>query len=455
MFRRRLKIKALSVGLQLKLRPAKILALGFAIVILFGAILLSLPVASKNGESVGFLNALFTATSATCVTGLVVVDTYNQYSLFGQIVIMLLIQIGGLGFMTMATLIFLILGKRITLRERLVMQEALNQLTLAGVVKLTRYILFTTLIFEGVGAFLLSLRFVRIYGLSRGIFAGIFHAVSAFNNAGFDVIGDFKNLAPFVEDPLVNIVIMTLIVFGGLGFSVIYDLFTKRKFHKLCLHSKVILTTTGLLLVIGFLLIYALEYSNPKTLGRLSPMGKILAAAFQSVTTRTAGFNTISQPDMSLAAKYFTILLMFIGASPGSTGGGVKTSTFALVLMMLYSVITSKEDVEIYKRRIPWDNVFKACVIMVIALLLVITVSFLLTLTEEADFITILFETVSAFGTVGLSLGLTPHLSDAGKILIILTMFSGRVGPLTIALALASKKKTAPLKHPEERILVG
>lgn len=439
----------------MKLRPAQILALGFAIVILVGAILLSLPVASKNGESVGFLNALFTATSATCVTGLVVVDTYNQYSLFGQIVIMLLIQIGGLGFMTMATLIFLILGKRITLRERLVMQEALNQLTLAGLVKLTRYIIFTTLIFESLGAFFLSLRFVRIYGLSRGIFCGIFHAVSAFNNAGFDVIGDFKNLTPFVEDPLVNIVIMTLIVFGGLGFSVIYDLFTKRKFHKLCLHSKVVLTTTVLLLVIGFLVIYALEYSNPKTLGSLSPMGKILAAAFQSVTTRTAGFNTISQTDMSLAAKYFTIFLMFIGASPGSTGGGVKTSTFALVLMMLYSVITSKEDVEIYKRRIPWDNVFKACVILVIALLLVITVSFLLTLTEEADFITILFETVSAFGTVGLSLGFTPHLSDAGKILIILTMFSGRVGPLTIALALARKKKTAPLKHPEERILVG
>ncbi|TYP49814.1 TrkH family potassium uptake protein [Thermosediminibacter litoriperuensis] len=439
----------------MKLRPAQILVLGFATVILVGAVLLSLPVASKSGESVGFLNALFTATSAVCVTGLVVVDTYTQYSLFGQILIMFLIQIGGLGFMTMTTLIFLILGKRITLKERLVMREALNQLTLAGVVKLTRYIIFTTLIFEGLGAFFLSLRFVRVYGLYRGIYYGIFHAVSAFNNAGFDLIGNFRSLTPFVEDPLVNIVIMGLIIFGGLGFSVIYDVFTIRNFHRLSLHSKVVLTMTVFLLVAGFLVIYALEYSNPKTLGSLSPAGKILAAAFQSVTPRTAGFNTISLPDMSLAAKYFTIFLMFIGASPGSTGGGVKTTTFALVLMMIYSVITSKEDVEIYKRRIPMDNVFKASVITVMALLQVLSVSLLLAITEGADFMSILYETVSAFGTVGLSMGITPHLSDAGKVLIILTMFSGRLGPLTIALALASKKKTAMLKYPEERILVG
>lgn len=439
----------------MKLRPAQVLVLGFATVILLGTLLLALPVASKTGRSVGFLNALFTATSATCVTGLVVVDTYTQYSIFGQIVILLLIQIGGLGFMTMATLIFLILGKKITLRERLVMQEALNQLTIAGVVKLARYIIVTTLLFEGVGAFLLSLRFVKIYGFLRGIYAGIFHAISAFNNAGFDVIGEFKSLTPFVEDPLVNLVVMALIIFGGLGFSVIYDLFSTRNFQRLCLHSKVVLTMTTVLLVCGFLVIYAIEHANPKTLGNLSPMGKILAAAFQSVTSRTAGFNTISQSDMTLSAKYFTILLMFIGASPGSTGGGVKTSTFFLTLMMVYSVIASKEYVEIYKRRIPWDNVFKACVIIVIALLLIFTVSFLLTLTEKADFITMLFETMSAFGTVGLSLGITPKLSDVGKILIILTMFCGRLGPLTVALALANRKKIASIKYPEERILVG
>lgn len=423
--------------------------------ILIGTVLLSLPIASRTGESVGFLNALFTATSATCVCGLVVVDTYTQYSIFGQIVIMLLIQIGGLGFMTMATLIFLILGKRITLRERLVMQEALNQLNIAGVVKLAKYILLTTLLFEGIGALLLSLRFVQIYGFSKGVFAGVFHAISAFNNAGFDLTGDFKSLTPFVEDPLINIVIMVLIIFGGLGFSVIYEVFHVRKFHRLSLHSKIVLTMTAILLICGFIGIYAMEYNNPKTLGHLSPEGKILAAAFQSVTSRAAGFNTIDQADMTLAAKYFTILLMFIGASPGSTGGGVKTSTFLLLLLMVYTIIASKEHVEIFGRRIPWDNVFKACVIVLMSLSLIFTVSFLLTLTEKADFIVILFETVSAFAPVGLSLGITPHLTAAGKVLIIFTMFCGRLGPLTIALAISTRKKTALIKYPEERVLVG
>ncbi|MDK2879024.1 MAG: trk/ktr system potassium uptake protein [Thermoanaerobacteraceae bacterium] len=448
-------IKLISLGFRFNLKPTQVLVFGFAVLILTGAILLTLPVASRSGQSVGFLNALFTATSAVCVTGLVVVDTYTQYSLFGQLVILSLIQMGGLGIMTMATLIFLILGKRITLRERLVMQEALNQLTLAGVVKLTRYIIATTIVFEGIGALLLSLRFTKIYGFSKGVYYGIFHSVSAFNNAGFDLIGNFRSLTPFVQDPLVNLVIMGLIIFGGLGFSVIYDIFTTRNFQKLSLHSKVVLTTTGVLLAMAFIIFYFLEYSNPKTLGALSPLGKILAAAFQSVTPRTAGFNTINLPDMTLPSKYFTILLMFIGASPASTGGGIKTSTFAAILMMIYTVITSKEDVEIYQKRIPADNIFKAVAIAVISLMLVFTSSLFLTITEHADFLKILFETTSAFGTVGLSLGITPDLSNFGKIFIIITMFAGRVGPLTLALALGSRKKKAILKYPEERILVG
>lgn len=417
--------------------------------------MLTLPAASRNGQSVGFLDALFTATSAVCVTGLVVVDTYSQYSLFGQIVIMLLIQMGGLGIMTMATLVFLIFGKRITLRERLVMQEALNQLTLSGVVKLTRYIIATTIIFEGIGALLLSIRFTQIYGFARGIYYGIFHSVSAFNNAGFDLIGGFRSLTPFVQDPLVNLVIMGLIIFGGLGFSVLYDIFTTRNFQKLSLHSKVVITTTALLLITGFIGFYFLEHNNPATLGPLSPLGKILAAAFQSVTPRTAGFNTINLAEMTMPSKYLTILLMFIGASPGSTGGGIKTSTFALILMMIYTVMASKEDVEVYQKRIPRDNIFKAVAIAIMSLFLVFTTSFLLTFFEHTDFINILFETTSAFGTVGLSLGITPNLTSFSKVFIILTMFAGRVGPLTLALALAGNKKKAILKYPEERILVG
>ena len=448
------KIKVIHVGLK-KLKPTQILASGFAFLIFVGGVLLSLPTASKSGQSVGFLNALFTATSAVCVTGLVVADTYTQFSIFGQIVIMSLIQMGGLGIMTMATLVFLLLGKKITLRERLVMQEALNQLTLSGLVKLTRRILLITITFEGVGAILLSIRFTQLYGLGRGLYYGLFHAVSAFNNAGFDLIGGFRNLTPFVEDPIINIVIMSLIVFGGLGFSVIHDILSTRDFKRLSLHSKVVITMTGVLLFSGFILFYLLEYSNPKTLGLLSPLGKVLAAAFQSVTPRTAGFNTLSLTDLTMPSKYLTILLMFIGASPASTGGGIKTSTFASIIMMVYTVLASKEDVEIYQRRIPADNIFKAAVIAVISIMLVFVSSFLLTVTEQADFLPILFETTSAFGTVGLSLGITSELTNFGKIIIMLTMFAGRVGPLTLAMALGSRVNKALIKFPEERILVG
>jgi trk system potassium uptake protein TrkH len=431
------------------------LAFGFIALILTGAILLTLPGASKSGQSIGFLNALFTATSAVCVTGLIVVDTLTQYTYFGQLVILALIQMGGLGIMTMATLVFLLIGKKITLRERLVMQEALNRLTLAGVVKLTRYIILTTVIFEGVGAFLLSIRFVKIYGLYKGIYYGVFHAVSAFNNAGFDLIGNFRSLTPFVQDPLVNIVIIGLIVFGGLGFSVIYDIFTTRNFTKLSLHSKVVITTTLILILSGFIAFYFLEYTNENTLGSLTPTGKILASFFQAVTPRTCGFNTLSLADLRMPSKLVTIILMFIGASPGSTGGGIKTSTFALIIMMTYGLITSKEDVEIYQKRVPSDNIFKAVVIAVISIMLVLITFFILTITENANFIELLFETTSAFGTVGLTLGITTDLTSIGKILIILTMYAGRVGPLTLALALARRKKTVLLKYPEERVLVG
>lgn len=453
-FSEAVKIKLLHMGLK-KIKPTQILSFGFAFLILAGGILLSLPAASKSGESIGLLNALFTATSAICVTGLVVVDTYTQFSIFGQIVIMVLIQIGGLGIMTMATLVFLLLRRRITLRERLVMQEALNQLTLSGLVKLTQRILVITLVFEGIGALLLAIGFAKYYGIGQSLYYGLFHAVSAFNNAGFDIVGGFRNITPFVEDPIINIVIMSLIVCGGLGFSVIYDILSARDFKRLSLHSKVVITMTLILLFSGFIMFYVLERTNPKTMGALTPTGKILAAAFQSVTTRTAGFNTINLEDLTMPSKYLTILLMFIGASPASTGGGIKTSTFALIIMMIYTVLASKENVEVYQRRIPTDNIFKAVVIAVISMLLVFTSSFLLTITEQADFLSILFEATSAFGTVGLTLGITSDLSAFGKIIIMLTMFAGRVGPLTLALALGSRTNKALIKFPEERILVG
>ncbi|NLZ52973.1 MAG: Trk family potassium uptake protein [Thermoanaerobacteraceae bacterium] len=442
------------MGLK-KIKPTQILSFGFAFLILAGGILLSLPAASKSGESIGFLNALFTATSAVCVTGLVVVDTYTQFSIFGQLVIMVLIQIGGLGIMTMATLVFLLLGKRITLRERLVMQEALNQLTLSGLVQLTRRILLIAIAFEGLGAVILAIRFTKYYGIGQSLYYGLFHAVSAFNNAGFDVVGGFRNLTPFVEDPIISIVIMCLIECGGLGFTVIHDILSTRDFRHLSLHSKVVITTTLILMFSGFIMFYALERTNPKTIGALTSKEKVLAAAFQAVTTRTAGFNTIDFGNLTMPSKYLAILFMFIGASPASTGGGIKTTTFALIIMMIYTVLTSKEDVEIYQRRIPMDNIFKAVVIAVISVFFVFTSSFILTITEQADFLSIFFEATAAFGTVGLTLGITPRLTDFGKIVIMLTMFTGRLGPLTLVMALGSRTNKALIKHPEERILVG
>jgi len=429
--------------------------LGFLFLILSGSFLLNLPIASRDGVPVGFVNALFTATSAVCVTGLVAVDTYSEFTVFGQVTVMLLIQMGGLGIMTMATLIFLLLGKKITLKERLIMQEALNQDTISGIVKLSRHILSITLVFEATGALLLSISFLKTYGLPKGIYYGIFHSVSAFNNAGFDLIGDYRNLTPFAEDPLINIVIMGLIVFGGLGFTVIQDMMAHRSFRKPSLHSKVVLTVTGILLSAGFLAFMLLERGNPGTLKDLSPSGKVFAAAFQSVTARTAGFNTIDLLKMTRSSQFLMLLLMFIGASPASTGGGIKTTTFASVTLMIYSVISLKTDVEVFERRIPREVIFKSVAIVVISTLLVFSVTFLLTITENAEVFPLLFEAISAFGTVGLTLGVTQNLTNAGKLLISLTMFAGRVGPLTLVLALNNRNKKSPMKFPEEHLLVG
>lgn len=448
-----LKITLLRIKTNLK--PAQILALGFAGLILIGTILLMMPMASKSGRGLDFVNALFTATSAVCITGLVVVDTANNFTLFGQLVILILVQIGGLGIMTTATLVFLILGKKITLKERLIMQESLNQFNLSGLVRLTKHIILFTIIIETIGAILLSFRFSLDYGIKKGIYYGIFHSISAFNNAGFDLIGNYKSLTQYVEDPIVNLVIMGLVVIGGLGFSVIDDVITTRNFHRLSLHSKVVLTTTGILLCVGFVLFYILEFTNPKTLGALTPSAKVLAAAFQSVTSRSSGFVTLNIKNMTTASIYLTLLFMFIGASPGSTGGGIKTTTFTVIIMIIHTIFTGKEDVEIYERRISTDTVFKAVAIAVMSMILLITSLFVLTMTESLSFLEILFEAVSAVATCGLSLGATVKLTKIGKILIMITMFTGRFGPLSLMLVLAGRKKKVSLKYPEERILLG
>lgn len=447
----------LSTGPKKDLNPAQILVLGFAAVILIGGLLLNLPISSVDGNSVGFVNAIFTATSAVCVTGLAVVDTGTHWTLFGKIVILLLIQIGGLGFMTMTTTLAFVMGRKISLRSRLIMQEAFNQSTFAGIVRLTQYVLLVTLAIEGTAAIVLMTRFVPIYGWKTGIFFGIFHSVSAFCNAGFDLIGGFRSLMPFVSDPIVNFTIMGLIIVGGIGFAVITEVVNYKKFSKLSLHAKVVLSMTAVLIATGFVFILLFEYNNPNTLGPLSWPQKIIAALFQAVTPRTAGFNTIDMSKYSISAQLFTIILMFIGGSPGSTAGGIKTTTFGLIIAQVVSVIMGKDDTDVFKKRIPLDTINKALALFSVAMFLVLMVTMILSFTETGhSFMELVFETTSAFATVGLTLGITTSLTVPGKLIIAFTMFAGRLGPLTLIMALARRKaKKRNIRYPEGKILVG
>ncbi|PKM79978.1 MAG: Trk family potassium uptake protein [Firmicutes bacterium HGW-Firmicutes-14] len=438
-----------------RLSPAQVLVLGFAFLILIGAGLLSLPVSSVSGEPTGFLDALFTATSAVCVTGLVVVDTGTHFSLFGQIVIMVLIQVGGLGFMTMGTLFALIIGKKIHLKERLIIQESLNQLTMEGVVRLAKSVLAITFLIEGIAAVLLGLRFSQDYGLARGFYYGLFHSISAFNNAGFDLLGGFRSMTGYVTDSTINAVVTILVILGGLGFTVVVDLYTRRKWRRLSLHTKVVLSTALVLLVFGMAAFFLLEYHNAATLAPLSFKNKLTASWFQSVTPRTAGFNTLDIAGLTNATQFFFIILMFIGAAPGSTGGGIKTSTFATLISAVTALSRGKEDVELFERRLPKELVYRSLTIVLASLFLVITVTMLLTITEQADFLTLLFESTSAFATVGLSMGITTKLTVLGKLAITVTMFAGRLGPLTIAFAVAQRQRKTMYRLPEEKIMVG
>lgn len=441
-----------------KLAPVQILAMGFAAVILIGATLLTLPVSSAAGNTTSFSTALFTSTSAVCVTGLVVVDTGTYWSVFGQIVIMLLIQIGGLGFMSFATLVALFLGKKITLRERLVMQEAINSFSIQGLVRLVKYAIIGTFAIEGTGAALLAIKFIPDYGVVKGIYFGIFHAVSAFCNAGFDLIGNFQNLMPYQESIIVNVTIMSLIIIGGIGFVVQSEVYEIRSFKKFSLHTKIVLITTAVLIVSGALLFFVFEFNNPDTMGPLSMKGKALSSFFASVTPRTAGFNTLDTTKMTTASKFITIILMYIGASPGSTGGGIKTTTFAILVMTVIAVIKGRQDTEVLNKRIPKDIIYRALSIVAISMTLLIIDVLILSLTEKgAQPIEIMYEATSAFGTVGLSLNFSPRLTLIGRLVITATMYIGRVGPLTLAFAFAQKlqKNNSAIKYPEDKVLIG
>lgn len=437
------------------LSPMQVLVLSFFGVILMGTLLLMLPISTISGHSTKFLDALFTSTSAVCVTGLVVVDTGTYWSYFGKTIILLLIQVGGLGFMTMTTMVAILLGKKIGLKNRILMQEALNQFSLSGIIRLTKYVVLFTLVIEFIGAALLSIRFIPMYGFLKGAYFSIFHSVSAFCNAGFDLMGNFGSITAFAEDNFVTLVIGILLIIGGLGFAVLVDLIRTRDYNKMSLHTRLVLLVTGVLLGFGMLLMFILEYNH--TLSNFNFADKLTASFFLSASPRTAGFNTVDLTALTMPAKFLTIVLMFIGGSPGSTAGGIKTTTFGMMFLTIIAVIRGEEDIHFMRRRISKQVINKGLSVIFISIFVVTAIIFGLSITETGfSMEEIIFEVFSAFGTVGLSLGITPNLSHIGKILITFLMFFGRVGPLTIVLAISSKGDNKPLlRYPEGKIIVG
>ena len=435
------------------LSPYQILTLGFAGLIFLGAFLLMLPIASVNGESLGFIDALFTATSATCVTGLVVTDTGTYFSLFGQMVIIFLIQAGGLGIMTMTTLMAVLMGKKINLRERLIMQEALNNLSFAGIVRLTLYIIKMTLLIEFIGGSILAIRFFFEFG-PKGIFYGYWHAVSAFCNAGFDILGTdssmFPSLTGYSGNILINLVIMLLIITGGIGFLTWDDIYTnKLNFKRYRMQSKIILMTTACLILFPAVFFYICDLTK-------LPMGKrLLAAAFQSVTTRTAGFNTINISEMSEASKAVMILLMLIGGSPGSTAGGMKTTTFSVLILNAIATFRSQENAGAFGRRLEYHVIKNAATIAMLYFALFFGGGIAISVYEGLPLLDCLYEAASAVGTVGLTLGITPELHVFSQVVLIILMYLGRVGGLTLIYAVFSGRNKGNAKLPLEKITVG
>lgn len=433
------------------------IAVGFLIIILCGTFLLMLPVSDRRMQGTDFLSALFTATSATCVTGLVVVDTYQHFSLFGQIVILLMIQVGGLGFVTIGVRVLLMMGKKIGLADRGLLKDSVNALALGGIVRLTKLIIKGTLLIEGIGALLLSIRFIPEFGFWEGIYYSIFHAVSAFCNAGFDLMGRFEaysSLVRYTNDWLVNLTVISLILIGGLGFLVWNDLIKNRlAFHKYSLHTKMVLTALVVLVVVPSLLFWGLERSG--VLGTLSPSGQFWGALFAAVTPRTAGFNTTDVAGMGDAGKILTLVLMLIGGNPGSTAGGVKTTTVMVLLCYIVSMIQHRDGVNVYGRRLEDGMIEKAAVVFTLTLTLAVTASFCICAVDRLPMSDVLLETFSAVNTVGMSTGITRQTGVFSRMVLILLMYCGRIGSLSFALAFTDKRRKSSVRQPMERINIG
>ena len=437
-----------------------VLVLGFLVMTLLGTILLAMPAASADGRSIGLADSLFTSTSAICVTGLVVVDTGTTFSIFGQIVLLLLIQIGGLGFMVFATMIMAAFGRKISIRGRILIRESMNGASLSDLGRLMRLYLLLALGIELIGTILLSVRLVPMFGWGHGLWMALFHAVSAFCNAGFDLFGQYASLTAFSGDPLVLLTVAILIILGGLGFSVILETIRNRGgFRGLSLHTRLVLMTTLILLAAGTAFFWLAERTNPDTLAGVPEGKKALNAFFQSVTMRTAGFNSFDLSRFRDGSKLFSSLLMMVGASPASTGGGIKTTTVAALALMMLSVVRGENEVNVARRRLPDDILRRALSVAVLFLTMLLTGTLIILLIENGRFPLedILFEASSAMGTVGVSAIGTPNLSPASRAVLLPMMFLGRVGPLTLAVAVAKRQggTRAVTKYPEERIMIG
>ncbi len=448
---------------RINLSTTQTILLSFLLAILIGSSLLALPVSAADGIAVPYIDALFTATTSICVTGLVTVPTFSTWSLFGQIIILFLIQIGGLGVVTIMSGLMISLHRRIGIKDRMLIQDAFNLNTLSGMVKFIRKVIAGTLLIEGIGALSYMTVFVPEFGV-KGVWISLFNAVSAFCNAGMDIISE-NSLYAYVHNPIVNLVTILLIVFGGIGYIVWWDIIGALKhmrrqklkcFANLTLHSKIALSVTGILILVGTVAIFIFEYNNPLTIGDFSLFDKLQASLFQSVTTRTAGFATVPQEDLTNASAITSLLLMFIGGSPVGTAGGIKTVTFAVLITSAFATMKTHAEAELFHRTIPKQAVSKAVAVTSMAFIILFAATLLLSAVTDADALDIAYETVSAAATVGLTRNLTSGLNIWGRIIIIITMYLGRVGPISLMIALNTKKETQNIiKNPTEDISVG
>ncbi|MBO5030345.1 MAG: Trk family potassium uptake protein [Lachnospiraceae bacterium] len=440
-----------------KKSTTRLIALGFALIILAGTLLLTLPVSNRSGHG-SFFDSLFTATSATCVTGLAVADTYQNWTLFGQIVILCLIQVGGLGFITIGAYISVLLKKRIGLQERQQLQESVNTLEIAGVVRLVRKIVQGTLCIELLGAALLAFRFIPRFGIANGIYFSVFHAVSAFCNGGFDLMGieeAYSSLTAFEGDAVVNLVIATLILVGGIGF-IVWDDVMRNKWHfrKYLLHSKIVITTTLILTAAGTVLFLITE--NHAAFEGMSLGEKFLGALFSAVTPRTAGFNTVDTAALSNSGKVLTMVMMFIGGSPGSTAGGIKTTSMVVLLFYAAAMVFNREDINLFGRRLTDEVVKKANAVVMINFSLAFAAALVIMVLQPLlNFEDVIFEVLSAIGTVGMTTGITRELGTVSRLIIMVLMYCGRLGSLSFALVFAQKKTVTSVRQPQEKIIVG